>query len=210
MTVRTPSMPEPHQNRVTPAGEIIPIALRGSWTGNRGCIHRGEEIVRPWASHHWLICSLQFKGWWRPQWEPNRLTWLFFHDEAVAFAAGHRPCALCRRSAYNAYRDAFSDGGPLAGFNEIDRRLHRERLRRGSRERRLSSVQWSALPDGTFVSHEGRPALVRGRHLVAWSHGGYGDRTRRPRNATADVLTPPSSVRVLQAGYPVQIDAAAQ
>ncbi len=195
------------QNRVTPTGEIIATSLRGAWTGNRGCVHRGREIVRPWASHHWLICSLQFKGWWQEQWVPNRLTWLFFHDEAVAFAAGHRPCALCRRSAYTAYRDVISDGGSPMSFDAIDRRLHGERLESGTRQRRVHRARWSELPDGAFAMHEGRPVLVRGREIIAWSSVGYGDRSRRPRNTTAQVLTPPSTIRVLQAGYPVQIAA---
>ena len=202
-------MAAPHRNRVTPQGEIVAIGLRGAWTGNRGCLHRGEDIVRQWASAHWLICSLQFRGWWHEQWVPRRLTWLFFHDEAVAFAAGHRPCALCRRPAYNTYREALSAAGPPAGFNEIDRRLHGERLDRGTRRRRLHSVAWSELPDGTFVIDGGQPALVLGRHLLGWSHDGYGEHRRRPRNGTAQMLTPPSTLAVLQSGYPVQIDATA-
>lgn len=201
-------MPEPHRNRVTPRGDIVAIALRGAWTGNRGCLHRGQDIVRQWASPHWLVCSLQFKGWWHEQWAANRLTWLFFHDEAVAFAAGHRPCALCRRIAYNAYRDAFSGAGPPAKFDEMDRQLHTERLDRGpAHRRRLHPVGWSELPDGTFVMDHGTPALVFGRHLVAWSVNGYGDRRRRPRTGTAEMLTPPSTLTVLQSGYPIQIGA---
>ncbi len=101
----------PHRNRVAPTGEIVAVPLRGAWTGNRGCLHRGTEIVRQWASPHWLICTLQYKGIRREQWVPRRLTWLFFHDEAVAFAAGHRPCALCRREAYNAFRVGWAGGG---------------------------------------------------------------------------------------------------
>jgi hypothetical protein len=48
----------------------------------------------------------------RPRRLPNRLTWLFFRDEAIAFAAGHRPCALCRRASCNDYRDVFTGVGP--------------------------------------------------------------------------------------------------
>jgi hypothetical protein len=139
---------------------------------------------------------------------PDRLTWLFFHDEAVAFAAGHRPCALCRRPAYNVYRSAFSGAGPPAGFNDVDRQLHNERLDRRTRQRRLHPVGWSELPDGTFVMDRGTPALVFGTRLVAWSVDGYGDHRRRPRNGTAAMLTPPSTLAVLQSGYPIQIDAA--
>jgi hypothetical protein len=203
-------MPEPRRNRVTPNGDIVPIPLRGAWTGNRGCLHRGYEIVRPWASHHWLVCALEFKGWHQTQWLPNRLTWLFFHDEAVAFAAGHRPCALCRRPSYNAYRDVLAGSGPRPGFDEIDRQLHRERLLAGSRERRLHDAQWPRLPDGTFVLDGGQPAVVSGRELVAWDAVGYGQRRRRPARGTARVITPPSTLRVLRAGYPVQIDEAAR
>jgi hypothetical protein len=201
---------EPHRNRVTPAGDIVAIPLRGAWTGNRGCLHRGFEIVRPWASHHWLVCALEFKGWHQTQWQPNRLTWLFFHDEAVAFAAGHRPCALCRRASYNGYREIFSKSGPKTGFDDLDRQLHRERLQPGSRRRRLHDQEWAQLPDGTFVLEAGQTAVVIGRELVAWDAGGYGQRRRRPAGGTAAVITPPSTLRVLQGGYPVQIDQAAR
>src|SRR6202161_4797773 len=91
------------RNRVTPYGAIVVSPLRDSWMGNRGCIHAGREIVRPWNGKRWITCALAFKGWVAPKWAPGRWTALFFHDEAVAFAAGHRPCALCRRPAYHAY-----------------------------------------------------------------------------------------------------------
>lgn len=203
-------MPEPRRNRVTPAAGIVATPLRGAWTGNRGCLHRGYEIVRPWASRHWLVCALEFKGWHQTQWQPNRLTWLFFHDEAVAFAAGHRPCALCRRASYHDYRDAGSGSGPKLGFDDLDRQLHRERLQPKSRGRRLHDEEWSRLPDGTFVLDDGQPAVVSGRDLVRWDVAGYGQRRRRPLRGTAQLLTPPTTLRVLQAGYPVQIDEAAR
>ena len=186
--------------------DIVAVPLRGGWTGNRGCLHRGHEIVRPSASHHWLVCALQYKQWHQTQWLPNRLTWLFFHDEAVALAAGHRPCALCRRSSYNDFRDLFSRPGPRRSFDEMDRQLHRERRRPYSRTRTLHDMAWPQLPDGTFVVHDGRPRLVIGRELVAWGTTGYGERRSRPTAGTAQLITPPSTVRVLQAGYPIQID----
>jgi hypothetical protein len=198
-------MPPPHHNRVTPTGEIVAIELRGGWTGNRGNLHRGQEIVRPWASHHWLICTLSWKDRRVQQWLPRRLTWLFFHDEAVAFAAGHRPCALCRRGAYNAYRDAWAAGARLPSHDAIDRRLHAERLIAGTRQRRTHAVDWSKLPDGAFVLDGGGPALVCGSELVAWSVDGYGERRRRPRRGSAELLTPPATLAVLQAGYAVQL-----
>src|SRR4051794_23804006 len=99
----------PHRNRVTPMGEIVTIPLRGAWTGNRGILHCGTEIVRFHASDLWIICAPEFRGRWAEQWRPHHFTWLFFPDEAVALAAGHRPCAECRRSSYTAYRDAWAD-----------------------------------------------------------------------------------------------------
>ena len=202
-------MPGRHRNRVTPAGEIVAVPLRGAWTGNRGNLHRGTEIVRPWANSHWLICTLEWKGIRRQQWVPRRLTWLFFHDEAVAFAAGHRPCALCRREAYNSFRAAWAGGeGALPLHGEIDGTLHGERLVAGTRQRQTSRVGWAELPDGTFVMEDGVPALVVGGSVVAWSADGYGETRRRPRRGEAEVLTPPSTLRVLRAGYPVQIDPA--
>src|SRR5688500_7606351 len=86
----------PACNRVTPLGDIDAIALRGTWTGNRGILHRGHEIVRFHASDLWITCALEFGGRWSEQWQPNHYTYLFFHDEAVSFAAGHRPCTECR------------------------------------------------------------------------------------------------------------------
>jgi hypothetical protein len=183
----------PHRNRVTPEGEIVAIPLRGAWTGNRGNLHgEGTDILRQWASHHWLCCALEYKDWHQEQWLPRRLTWLFFHDEAVALAAGHRPCALCRRPAYNAYRAAL---GEKLSHDQLDRRLHAER-------RRTHEAAWASLPDGAFVAG---PALILGDRLVSWTTDGYGDSARRPRFGTADVLTPATSLAVLRAGYEVQI-----
>jgi hypothetical protein len=171
--------------------------------------HRGEQIVRSWANQHWLTCSLTWKETWHEQWLPGRLTWLFFHDEAIALAAGHRPCALCRRLAYNAYRTAWAAGGRAPSYEEMDRQLHRERLVAGTRRRRTHPTDWSQLPDGAFILDAGLPALVRGRQLVQWTSDGYAGRRRRPRHGAAQLLTPPSSLAVLQAGYPVQIDTSA-
>jgi O-6-methylguanine DNA methyltransferase len=80
------------------------------------------------ANRRWLICSRSWKETWHQQWLPGRLTWLFFYDEAVALAAGHRPCALCRRPAYNAYRAAWAAGGRAPSHDEMDRQLHCERV----------------------------------------------------------------------------------
>jgi hypothetical protein len=198
----------PARNRVTPMGDIVAISLRGAWTGNRGILHEGREIVRFHASDLWITCALEFRGRHDVQWRPHHFTWLFFHDEAVSFAAGHRPCAECRRAAYNAYRAAWADGlgGEPPSAKEINRRLHGERIVRGTHRRRLHQIPWADLPDGAFVRlDEAKAALVVGDALREWSHTGYGASRKRPRSGTATVITPPASVAALRAGYPVQI-----
>jgi len=192
-------------------GDIVAIPLRGAWTGNRGILHAGQQIVRFHASDLWITCALEFRGRWCEQWRPHHFTFLYFHDEAVSFAAGHRPCAECRRESYNAYRAAWADGlgAGLPSATEINKELHAERIVKGTHRRRLHKASWSDLPDGAFVLLDG-PAVVIGAHLAEWTVEGYRARHRRPRHGTANVITPPSSVAALRAGYPVQIDDAAR
>lgn len=192
------------RNRVTPMGDIVAIALRGGWLGNRGILHEDTDVVRFHRSNLWITCALSFKDWRLPQWQPGRFTVLFFHDEAVALAAGHRPCALCRRAAYNAHRATWPGRTPLA--KEIDRQLHGERLYRGTHQRRLHPATWPDLPTGAFVRVDGQPALVRDDAVVPWTHEGYGDPLPRPRAGTVELITPPSTVAAIRAGYRPQID----
>ena len=200
----------PARNRVTPLGDIVAIPLRGAWTGNRGILHSGREIVRFHASDLWITCALEFRGRSHEQWRPGHYTFLFFHDEAVSFAAGHRPCAECRRASYDAYRAAWSEAldVPQPSAKEINRRLHGERIVRGTHTRRLHDMPWIDLPDGTFVALDDSPtpAVVAGDRLTEWTHAGDGARRARPRSGTARVITPPATVAALRAGYPVQID----
>ena len=189
----------PHCNRVTPYGDIVVSSLRGRWMGNRGCIHRGFEIVRPWNSSRWITCALEYKRWVAPKWEPGRWTALFFYDEAVALAAGHRPCALCRRADYERYRGAIG----ARGAHDIDRRLHSDRL--DGRTKRTHRRPWVELPPGAFVELDSIPMLVLDDAVVPWSVDvGYHERLERPRRGHALVLTPSTSVEAICNGYPVQ------
>ena len=199
------------RNRVTPLGEIVAIPLRGAWTGNRGVLHRDRTIVRTHGGDLWITCALRFRNRWHEQWRPHHFTWLYFHDEAVSFAAGHRPCGECRHRAYTTYRDLWSAalGIEPPSARDLNRHLHAERNVRGTSRRRWHELPWRTLPDGAFVLADGAPRLVLGDALVAWTSAGYGDRTRRPTAGTATVVTPPATVAVLRAGYPVQIDPSA-
>ena len=182
----------PLQNRVTPLGELIADPARGLVYGNRGCLHDDHgRIRRRYNGKRWIACRLQFRGWHRaPLLQPGKFTELFFLDEATAFAAGHRPCALCRREDYVRFL-ALAGAGDA---DEIDARLHEERLLR------RHEADYAGLPDGAFVLVEDEPWLVGGNRLLRWTPAGYTDRVRRPSGA-ATLLTPPSLVAVLAQGW---------
>ena len=191
----------PLQNRVTPFGELIAVAGRGTMMGNRGVLHdESRRIVRPFAVRRWIACVLEFRGRYRTVMTPRRYTELFFLDEATAFAAGHRPCAECRHADYVRFKTLWTEavGGP-AGADDIDAVLHAERL--DGRAKRLHRMPYKTLPNGAYVVVDERAWLVRDDALLAWTASGYGERRARPRRAPATVLTPPSVVAVMRAGF---------
>ena len=190
----------PERNRVNPYGEIVATALRGAWMGNRGSIHRDHDIVRPWATKRWITCVLEYRGWRAPKWMPGRWTPLYFYDEALAFASGHRPCALCRRADYDRYRHAIG----IALADDIDAQLDAER--RTGREKRTHVMPWRAIPPGAYVELHGVPHVVLAEALRPWDHAhGYGSACARPRSGDAKLLTPPLTIRAIVAGYEPQI-----
>jgi hypothetical protein len=190
----------PERNRVTPFGEIVAIEQRGLFMGNRGSIHRDRTIVGSWQVRRWITCVLEHKGWVAPRWESGRWTPLFFWDEAVALAAGHRPCALCRRGDYNAWLDAWASAfGDRPSADAMDLRLHAERL--DGKTQRRHRTPWRDLVAGAFVALDDVPALVLDDLLVPWSAAGYGTPIDRPARGDATVLTPASTISVLEQGY---------
>ncbi len=200
----------PARNRVTPYGDIEAFPLRGAFGGNRGILHSGRRIVRFHQHDLWITCELRFKDRWREQWLPHQFTWLYFYDEAVSFAAGHRPCAECRWTSYQAYRAAWADGlrVPRPSAREMNHQLHGERIVRGTHRRRLHATRAADLPDGAFIDLNGAPYVIVGMDAIEWTRDGY--RARRPRpDGHVHAITPPSTLAVLRAGYPVQIDPSA-
>jgi hypothetical protein len=187
------------QNRVTPLGEIIAAPARGLVYGNRGCLHdETGRIRRRYAVRRWIACRLEFRGWHRePLLQPGKFTELFFLDEATAFAAGHRPCALCRRADYVRFSARWRDRYPdQVGADAMDEQLHAERLTADRRAQRHHTAPLAALPDGAFVLAEGAPWLVLGDLLLRWTPAGY-TRRRRRVDGVAQVITPPSLLAVL-------------
>ncbi len=194
----------PLQNRVTPLGELVADSGRGLVYGNRGCLHdENGRIRRRYNGKRWIACRLQFRGWQRgPLLQPGRFTELFFLDDATALAAGHRPCALCRREDYNRLVAIWTELHPgQTGADAIDAQLHAERVAPETRAQRHHESRLDELPDGSFVLREGAPWLVLGRGLLRWTAAGYVERRRRSADQQMQLITPPSLVEVLRSGW---------
>jgi hypothetical protein len=197
----TPECRPPHarplQNRIDPFGEFHAVPARGGFMGNRGGrLHDdAQHLRRRWTSRRWIVCVCEFKGRRRTVWGWG-YSQLFFLDEPTALAAGHRPCFECRRAAAKAFLAAFP-GGPRR-TDDMDEVLHRERL--DGRRKRLWRARLGELPDGAFVAIDGRAHAVRAGRLRPWSFEGYGAALGLD-DGDVDVLTPPSTVAALAAGY---------
>jgi hypothetical protein len=193
----------PLRNRVTPLGELIADPARGLVYANRGCLHDAAGTIRRrYNGKRWIACRLRFRDWHRhPLMQPGRFTELFFLDEATAFAAGHRPCALCRREDFNRFVDIWDVHHRRgSGADAIDAELHGERVDPATRTHRVHEASFRDLPDGTFVLIGDAPHLVLGREIVRWTVAGYTDRSPRP-HGRATLITPPSLIDVLHTGW---------
>ena len=138
----------PHQNRVTPFGELIATPERGTMYGNRGClVDSSGAIKRRFKEIRWIICVLNFKNRRHPMMEPGRYTGLFFLDEAAALAAGHRPCAECQRKRFEQFRGDWAKGNPqhtnsprpLAPVMDCGLAFRETRFKKGLRRNRRPS-----------------------------------------------------------------------
>lgn len=184
------------QNRVLATGEIVADPARGLFMGNRGgCLHDGQRQLgrARWKGRAWITCLLAFKGRRRELMAPGQYTELFFLDEAVALAAGHRPCAECRRTDFKAFQAAL--GGVRAP--EMDASLHVARLDGRGQRRFVADVL--DVPDGTIVDVQG-PHLKWQGQLHPCSAAGYGA-ARSVGAGMVSVMTPAPTVEALRAGY---------
>uniref|UniRef100_Q07P93 Uncharacterized protein n=1 Tax=Rhodopseudomonas palustris (strain BisA53) TaxID=316055 RepID=Q07P93_RHOP5 len=193
----------PLQNRVMPTGGIVATPQRGLFCGNRGIIHDPATktlLKRRWSSKAWITCLCEFKGRRREVMAARSWTELFFLDEATALAAGHRPCFYCRRDDARAFAAAWARGNDFAraSAKEIDAVLHRERL--DGKVKRLHPLPCAIedLPDGAMVATEAGSYLIAQGETLLWSFAGYREVVRL---RDAALLTPPSTVKALGAGY---------
>jgi hypothetical protein len=194
----------PLQNRVTPFGEIVAISQRGMFTGNRGIIHDPATktlLKRRWTTKAWLICSCEFKSRRRAVMAGRSWTELFFLDEAVALAAGHRPCFHCRREAVERFRGAWAaaKGGPRPSAEAMNTILHHERLERARKRIHPIPGSLAELPDGAMVAAAGAAFMLRSGLAYRWTNDGYAPPERL--HHADGLLTPPSTLMVLGAGY---------
>ncbi|WP_456748785.1 hypothetical protein [Bradyrhizobium sp. USDA 4354] len=200
----SPFATSPLQNRVTPTGDIIATPHRGLFTGNRGIIHDPATktlLKKRWSTPAWITCLCEFRGWRRPVMARRSWTELFFLDEATAFAAGHRPCFFCRRDDAKQFRAAWEAGNGASDISAkaMDAVLHRERLDRGRKRLHPLPMPLADLPDGAMVQQGEDSFLVMQGQTLLWSPAGYASHARvvdRPM-----LLTPPSTLRAIMAGY---------
>lgn len=203
-----------YSNRVDPKGEFHSISAKGNLMGNRGILHDDNQtVVRSHQHQNWVTCALSFKGRKRKIMSPGKYTELFFLDEATALAAGHRPCADCRRERYRDFTRTWrqTHGEPEPGRTlpqSVDKALHAARIKR-DRQKFTFEAAVGALPDGTiFFDGEEGVMVWQGRHLL-WRFEGYTD-----RNVIADqdvtVLTPQPLVEVFKNGFVPLVHATAE
>ncbi|MET4206987.1 hypothetical protein [Bradyrhizobium sp. LA2.1] len=198
----------PLQNRVTPTGDIIATPHRGLFTGNRGIIHDPATrtlLKRRWSSPAWLTCVCEFRGRRREVMTTHSWTELFFLDEATALAAGHRPCFYCRRDDANRFRAAWEKGNRVRDvrMHDIDTVLHHERLDHGKKRLHALLVPLDQLPDGAMLQQGEESFLLMQGGVLLWSTAGYVEGARELDDA--QLLTPPSTLRAMSAGYEVTL-----
>jgi hypothetical protein len=194
----------PLQNRITPSGDIIAAPHRGLFTGNRGIIHDPATktlLKKRWSSPAWITCVCEFRGWRRLVMGRRSWTELFFLDEATALAAGHRPCFFCRRDDANRFRAAWEKGNGVTDVRarEMDSVLHRERLDRSRKRLHPLPMPLKQLPDGAMVQQGEESFLILQGRALQWSMGGYQKADGKIDDAM--LLTPPSTLRAIGAGY---------
>jgi hypothetical protein len=201
------------QNRVNPEGSICFSDSRGTLMGNRGCLHNHQKhIIAECRRDAWVTCQLEFQGRHRTIMKPGSYTELFFLDEATALAAGHRPCATCRRDRYDAFIAAWTKGNrggrkTLAG--EVDKQMKQDRAS-GSRRR---IVTLSALPDGVIVKSVSDDSyyLIRRWNAYVWSFAGYGSSIPLAEiKGPFIILTPDSTIKAIKQGYEVALHQSAE
>ena len=127
-------------------------------------------------------------------------------DEAVSLAAASRLCAMPASGGQRlSHSGGDRDGREPSLARDLDRRLHAERIHRGTHRRRLTGSV--ARPSGRRVRAARRCPRPRVRRDVRYlDHPRVRRPPRRPRRGDVDVITPPTSLAALSNGYHPQVD----
>lgn len=192
----------PLQNRVDPFSRLHVHPMRGLFTGNRGCLHddAGRIVTEGGRQDAWVTCQLSFRDRRRALMQPGLYTHLFFLDDATALAAGHRPCAECRRADYNAFCGGVERAtGSRPSTDDLNDALGEEILasRRGGA---WVGVEAVTLPAGAMFARGSVAWLATPQGCRLWSFEGYGPEIPRPVGRVRR-LTPGLSVAALAAGF---------
>ena len=193
----------PLQNCVDPFSRIHAVPARGMFTGSRGILHDPETQTlkkQSWATEGWVICTLApLSGREKRKRLMSRGRWteLFFLDEAVGLAAGHRPCHACRKEDAVAFRDAVG----VTRLSELSTLINTE-MKPHLRVRNPMSRTYcnpNDLPDGAFFALGAQSFLVWQGAARRFSWSGYGPAQPLPERAVR--LTPAITCRALAHGY---------
>ena len=196
----------PLQNRVNPNGELKAVKSRGAFLGNRGIIHNDErEIIAPFKIKGWVTCQLEFKGRKRELMAKGRYTELFFLDEATAFSAGHRPCAECRRTRYNEFKEKWLEANQSllldnsTSIANIDKIIHRDRINK--KQKVTYQDKMHLLPKGTMIEINSIQYLIWNNKVFKWTFEGYEPTNINITNNDVTILTPKSYVEMFKKGF---------
>jgi hypothetical protein len=177
--------------------------------GNRGDLHAPDGTL--WLKYRlrrWICCTTEeIEG--KVTFDTPGLYYpVFFCDEAVALAAGHRPCGWCRAADFERFRACWRAAHRLP-FNaflparQIDQHLHSARIDRRGRQITFGA-RLGDLPDGVFLTlpeAPEQPMLLWKGALHPWSHACYEPPVEALSDNVVTVLTPAPIVAVIRAGY---------
>jgi len=168
----------------------------------------GASRMRKCSNKRWICCTLEEVHGRRVRFDNlNGYTPLFFTDEAVALAAGHRPCGSCRPEAYYRWLAIWKELTGVPRSERVraitmDRDLHRRREAKALLWRR--PVRLSEIPEGSFVSIakvSRSPLLVWEGRVWAWENGRYWFQLEIDNRTRVLSCFPFQGTRFLAAGF---------